>query len=54
MKREKNAAGFRVDSRAHAMDLHHVFVIVGTLGVAFHVVIQVHQRIHRRVRKEQP
>ena len=54
MKSEKNAAGFRVDSRAHAMDLHHVFVIVGMLGVAFHVVIQVHQRIHRKVRKEQP
>lgn len=47
-------AGFRVDSRAHAIDLHHVFVIVGTLGVVFHVVMQVHQRIHRRVRKEQP
>lgn len=37
-----------------AMDLHHVFVIVGTLGVVFHVVMQMHQRIHRRVRKERP
>lgn len=47
-------AGLRVDSRAHAIDLHHVFVIVGTLGVVFHVVMQAHQRIHRRVRKERP
>ena len=47
-------AGLRVDSRAHAIDLHHVFVIVGTLGVAVHVATQVHQRIHRRVRKERP
>ena len=54
MKSEKNAAGFRVDSRAHAMDLHHVFVIAGTLGVAVHVVTQVPQRVHRGVRKEQP
>lgn len=38
MKSEKNVAGLRVDSRAHAIDLHHVFVIVGTLGVAVHVV----------------
>lgn len=47
-------AGLRVDSRAHAIDLHHVFVIVGTLGVAVHVVTQVHQRVHRKVRKERP
>lgn len=51
---EGSHAGLRVDSRAHAIDLHHVFVIVGTLGVVFHVVMQVHPRTHRRVRKERP
>lgn len=54
MKSEKNVAGLQVGSRTHAMDLHHVFVIAGTLGVAVHVVTQVHQRVHRGVRKEQP
>lgn len=47
-------AGLQVGSRTHAMDLHHVFVIAGTLGVAVHVVTQVHQRVHRGVRKERP
>ena len=41
----------QVGSRAHAMDLHHVFVIVGALGVAVHVVTQVHQRVHRRMHR---
>ncbi len=41
----------QVGSRTHAMDLHHVFVIVGALGVAVHVVTQVHQRVYRRMHR---
>lgn len=44
-------AGIPMGTRAYVMDLHHVFVIVGTLGIVVHVGTQVHQRVHRSARR---